>query len=65
MPVAGEKPHARRIPAQQHLEAIVLVSCSHSLPEASLSALVGRHGAMNPAGVNIGPIAKGYTRMSQ
>jgi hypothetical protein len=27
-----------------------LISCSHSLPEGSLSVLVGRHGAMNPAG---------------
>src|SRR5262249_16842503 len=45
-----------------------LISCSHSLPEGSLSVLVGRHGAMNPAGrvrCNIAPIAKGYTRASQ
>jgi hypothetical protein len=27
-----------------------LISCSHWLPEGSLSVLVGRHGAMNPAG---------------
>src|SRR5262249_44759102 len=26
-----------------------LISCSHWLPEGSLSVLVGRHGAMNPA----------------
>src|SRR5262245_1601919 len=27
-----------------------LISCSHWLPEGSLSVLVGRHGTMNPAG---------------
>src|SRR5215475_2055897 len=27
-----------------------LISCSHWLPEGSLSVLVGRHGKMNPAG---------------
>jgi len=27
-----------------------LISCSHWLPDGSLSGLVGRHGAMNPAG---------------
>jgi hypothetical protein len=27
-----------------------LISCSHSLPEGSLLVLLGRHGAMNPAG---------------
>src|SRR6266487_1533903 len=27
-----------------------LISCSHRPPEGSLSVLVGRHGAMNPAG---------------
>ena len=27
-----------------------LISCSHWLPESSLSVLVGRHGAMKPAG---------------
>src|SRR6266404_1076715 len=27
-----------------------LISCSHWLPEGSLSVLVGRHGATNPAG---------------
>src|SRR5215831_12022978 len=27
-----------------------LISCSHWLPEGNLSVLVGRHGAMNPAG---------------
>jgi hypothetical protein len=40
----------------------------HSLPEGSLSVLVGRHGAMNPAGkgrCNIMPIAKDYSRVSQ
>jgi hypothetical protein len=27
-----------------------LISCSHWLPDGSLSVLVGRHGAMNPVG---------------
>src|SRR5215831_9436082 len=27
-----------------------LISCSHWLPDGSLSVLVGRHGGMNPAG---------------
>jgi hypothetical protein len=27
-----------------------LISCSHWPPDGSLSVLVGRHGAMNPAG---------------
>jgi hypothetical protein len=31
-------------------EASCLISCSHWLQEGSLSVLVGRHGAMNPAG---------------
>jgi hypothetical protein len=39
-----------------------LISCSHWLPEGSLSVLVGRHGAMKPAGRmrtrNIMPIAR-------
>src|SRR6516165_1603277 len=45
-----------------------LISCSHWLPEGSLSVLVGRHGAMNPAGrlrCNIMPIARDYSRASQ
>src|SRR5262249_40656258 len=45
-----------------------LISCSHSLPEGSLSVFVGRHGAMNPAGrvrCNIAPTAKGYSGASQ
>src|SRR5262245_58466752 len=45
-----------------------LISCSHWLPEGSLSVLVGRHGAMNPAGkvrCNIMPIARDYSRTSQ
>ena len=46
-----------------------LISCSHCLPEGSLSVLVGRHGAMNSAGRarirNIMPIAKDYSRASQ
>src|SRR5262245_38977115 len=28
-----------------------LISCSHLSPDGSLSVLVGRHGAMNPAGL--------------
>jgi len=38
------------------------------LPEGSLSVLVGRHGAMNPAGkvhCNIMAIAEGYSCVSQ
>src|SRR6516165_254346 len=45
-----------------------LISCSHWLPDCSLSVLVGRHGAMNPAGrlrCNIMPIARDYSRASQ
>src|SRR5215472_15713206 len=32
------------------LKPSCLISCSHWLPDGSLSVLVGRHGAMNPAG---------------
>jgi hypothetical protein len=45
-----------------------LISCSQSLPEGSLSVLVGRQGAMNPAGrvrSNIMPIVRGHSRVSQ
>src|SRR5262249_455743 len=46
-----------------------LISCSHWLPEGSLSVLVGRHGAMNPAGRvrvrNIMPTVRDYSRASQ
>ena len=45
-----------------------LSECSHSPPEGSLSVLVGRHGAMNPAGKvrgNMPPIAKAYSGASQ
>jgi len=53
--------------ASAHLCAVLagnecLISCSHSLPEGSLSVLVGRDGAMSPAGrvrCNIAPTAKG------
>src|SRR6516225_8157341 len=31
------------------LKPSCLISCSHWLPDGSLSVLVGRHGAMNPA----------------
>jgi hypothetical protein len=31
-------------------KSIMLISCSHWLPDGSLSVLVGRHGAMNLAG---------------
>ena len=49
-------------------KAVCLISCSHWLPEGSLSVLVGRQGAMNPAGrvrCNIMPIARGYSPVSQ
>src|SRR5262249_4548899 len=43
-----------------------LISCSQWLPDGNLSVLVGRHGAMNPAGRvrirNIMPIARDYSR---
>src|SRR5262245_18757184 len=46
-----------------------LISCSHWLPDGSLSVLVGRHGAMNPARSvrirNIMPIVRDYSRASQ
>src|SRR5215468_3366535 len=46
-----------------------LISCSHWLPDGSLSVLVGRHGAINPAERgrirNIMPIARDYSRASQ
>jgi hypothetical protein len=45
-----------------------LISCSHWLPDGSCVVLVGRHGAMNPAGrvrCNIMPIAIGYSCVSQ
>src|SRR5262249_28623540 len=45
-----------------------LISCSHWLPEGSLSVLVGRHGAINPAGkvrCNLMAIAKGYSCVSR
>ena len=32
------------------LKPSCLISCSHAPPDGSVSALVGRHGAMNPAG---------------
>src|SRR6516225_11531831 len=46
-----------------------LISCSHWLSDGSLSVLVGRHGAINPAERgrirNIMPIARDYSRASQ
>jgi hypothetical protein len=49
---SGERPPRTRRP---FLGAITrkpscLISCSHSLPEGQLSVLLGRHGAMKPAG---------------
>jgi hypothetical protein len=44
------EPHLRALLACNDSEAVVLISCSHWLPDGSLSVLVGRHGAMNPAG---------------
>src|ERR1700745_1558603 len=49
-------------------EPSLLISCNHWPPEGSLSVLVGRHGAMNPAGkvrCNIMPIVRDYSRASQ
>jgi hypothetical protein len=45
-----------------------LISCSHWLPDGSCVVLIGRHGAMNPAGsvhCYIKSIAKGYSRAFQ
>jgi len=38
------------VPPGDNPKAVVLISCTHWLPDGSLSVLVGRHGAMNPAG---------------
>src|SRR5262245_586771 len=49
-------------------EPSCLISWSESGPEGSCETLVGRHGAMNPAGrvrCNIMAIAKGYSCVSQ
>src|SRR5215469_15549364 len=37
-------------PGLQRISRNEVTSCSHWLPDGSLSVLVGRHGAMNPAG---------------
>ena len=56
---SGKRGHCRdgyrALPARRVLRAMIrkpscLISCSHWPPEGSLSVLVGRHGAMNPAG---------------
>jgi hypothetical protein len=39
-----------------------LISCSHSLPEGSLSVLLGRHGAMNPVGQHSADSERLYPR---
>jgi hypothetical protein len=45
---AAVEPHGcARLPGN----APKVISCIHSLPEGSLSALLGRHSAMNPAGM--------------
>jgi hypothetical protein len=65
---AAVEAHLRAVLAANDPKAVVLISCSHSLPEGSLSVLLGRHGAINPAGrvrCNIVPIAKGYNGASQ
>src|SRR5262249_43289377 len=42
--------HLRAILAGNDGKPSCLISCSHWLPDGSLSVLVGRHGAMNLAG---------------
>jgi hypothetical protein len=63
------EPHLRAGLAGNDSETLVLISCSHWLPEGSLSVLVGTHGAMNPAGRvrirNIMPTVRDYSRASQ
>ena len=44
------EPHLRAVLARNDAEAVVLDLMRQSLPEGSLSVLVGRHGAMKPAG---------------
>ena len=44
------EPHLRALLAGNDAEAVVLDLMRQSLPEGSLSVLVGRHGAMKPAG---------------
>jgi hypothetical protein len=47
---ADHRADVRASLAGNDAEAVMLDLCSHWLPEGSLSVLVGRHGAMNPAG---------------
>jgi hypothetical protein len=44
------EPHLCAVLAGNDPNPSCLISCSHSLPEGNLSVLLGRHGAMNPAG---------------
>jgi hypothetical protein len=52
-------------PSSKMRPSLAAAACSHWLPDGSLSVLLGRHGAMNPAGrarCSIAAIAKGYKR---
>ena len=44
------EPHLCALLARNDAEAVVLDLMRQSLPEGSLSVLVGRHGAIKPAG---------------
>src|SRR5262245_45456498 len=63
------EPHLCAGLAGNDAEAVMLHFGSQWLPYGSLSVLVGRHAAMNPAGRvrirNIMPIARDYSRASQ
>lgn len=42
--------HLQNFICEERGDSFAEISCSHISPEGSVSALVGRHGAMNPAG---------------
>ena len=50
LPGAAVEPHARSFLAGNNRNPSCLISCSQSRLEGSLSVLIGRHGAINPAG---------------
>src|SRR5262252_8582800 len=58
----GRQPNSRAVVAGNNAEAIVLDLMQHWPPEGSLSVLVGRHGATNPAGtLQHVPIVRDYS----
>ena len=44
------EPHSRALFPSNNPKAMCLISCSHWPPDGSFVVLMGRHGAMNPAG---------------